>query len=379
MKTSSPEDLKSHVQDKNLCVNCGGCTNICPYFKHHNGKVSMIFPCTTQNGRCYANCPKIEVDLDKLNTFFHGTPYTDNPLGNYISVKMAKAGNAFTKGNFQNGGTVSSLVSFAIREKIIDAAVLTGHDGITPVPRIVTGTSDILNCTGSKYMASPTISVLNREIEGKYNKMGVVGTPCQMTALTQIKMNPLEKNYRNDSLELFIGLFCTWALDPRQFIQYLSSKINIKKIVSMDIPPPPAEKMIVKTKETTVEIPLDEVRGHILSGCFVCPDMTAEFSDISIGAFEDDPTYNTLIIRTQKGKSLVENAERKGMLILKDMPEKSIRHLSAGAENKKKRAFVKAGQDNILNTDATNHALIRANIDTINKIVGNERGKHAGK
>jgi coenzyme F420-reducing hydrogenase beta subunit len=41
--------------------------------------------------------------------------------------------------------------------------------------------------------------------------------------------------------------------------------------------------------------------------------MTAEFSDLSVGAVEGIPGWNTVIVRTAKGQELLEGARKAGM------------------------------------------------------------------
>ncbi|MBT3226985.1 MAG: 4Fe-4S binding protein [Deltaproteobacteria bacterium] len=31
--------------NRHLCIGCGMCVNLCPYFKNYKGKTSMVFSC----------------------------------------------------------------------------------------------------------------------------------------------------------------------------------------------------------------------------------------------------------------------------------------------------------------------------------------------
>ena len=117
----------------------------------------------------------------------------------------------------------------------------------------------------------------------------------------------------------------------------------------MDVPPPPATAMHFETTKGCVEIPLDEIRTCIPEGCSICPDMTAELADLSIGALEGDAAWNTLIVRTEKGQKLVDEAVKAGYLETADYPEQSLENLKKGAAGKKQRAFAKAKEANLLN------------------------------
>jgi coenzyme F420-reducing hydrogenase beta subunit len=73
--------------------------------------------------------------------------------------------------------------------------------------------------------------------------------------------------------------------------------------------------------------------------------MTAEFTDLSVGVFEGQNDLNTLIIRTEAGAELVAEAERDGYLILGELPQENLDHLTGAAANKKKKALSKDRED----------------------------------
>jgi coenzyme F420 hydrogenase subunit beta len=191
MHVYGPSELIEDVLSRDLCVGCGACVELCPYFKNYKGKTAMLFPCTLSQGRCFAFCPKAEVDLDVLATRFWNAPYDGTPLGKYRNVFMARAGEKMEKASFQAGGTVSALMTLALNEGLIDAAALTDREDMVAVPRLITRAEDVSGCAGSKFMATPTLSVINQGVILGYERMGVVGTPCQLTALAQMKTNPL--------------------------------------------------------------------------------------------------------------------------------------------------------------------------------------------
>jgi len=338
MQIAGFKELTEQVLDKDLCTVCGACVGMCPYLKIHAGKLAGIFECDLEKGRCFAHCPKTDVDFEQLAQSYFQQSYKGEPLGIYRSITAAKAGERIGAGGFQNGGTVTALMTWAMENNLVDGAVLTDRAGILPEPKLVTRAEDVRKCASTKYMAAPSVSCLNQAVtEGKAN-LGFVGTACQLTGVAKMRANPLEKDDFVDPVSLTIGLFCTWALDTRQLKTLLESKLDPETITGMDIPPPPAETFIIKTVSSALEIPLDEVRALIPNGCSVCPDMTAEWADVSVGAFEGRPDWNTLIIRSEKGEELVEKAVADGYLVLDEFPGSSLDHLILGAGNKKKRA-----------------------------------------
>ncbi|MBU3916322.1 4Fe-4S binding protein, partial [bacterium] len=230
MRILGSKELLAQVRDKDLCVACGACVGICPYHKVYKGKVAMMFACDLSEGSCYAYCPRTEVDFEAISQKLFGTAFEEKPIGFYRKITASKAGGEMSGGSFQNGGTVSALMTLALKKGLIDAAILTGKEGVIPEPQIVTKAEDVVNCASTKYMAAPVISALNQGAKDGYEKMGVVGTACQLTAAGQIKCNPLKKEDFKDSTALAIGVFCTWALDTRQFLNFLAERVDIDTI-----------------------------------------------------------------------------------------------------------------------------------------------------
>jgi coenzyme F420 hydrogenase subunit beta len=369
MQVFGPRELVKDIHDKDLCVSCGACVDLCPYFKVYRGKIAMVFPCDLSAGRCHAFCPKAEVDLDRLALHFWKKQYEGDPLGHYLKIMTARSGQQAIGTVFQSGGTVSAIMAFGLKEGMIDAAVLTDREGLIPAPRVVTRSDEVASCASSKYTTAPTLFAFHQAVRQGYSRIGVVGTPCQTTALAQMKMNSLRREDFADPVALAVGLFCTWGLDTRRLEELLSQRVEPTAIRKMDIPPPPAEKLVIETSNGNIEIPLSEVRPLVPKGCLLCPDMTAEWADISVGVLENDPNRNTLLIRTQRGMELVEMALNEGWLEAGSMPEENRKHLESASANKRRRALRRSMEKGVLNTEGDDRACLRLNVEALNRIL----------
>ena len=356
MHIYGPNELTEDVLKKGLCVGCGACVGLCPYYSSHKGKTAMVFPCNLTRGRCYAYCPKAEVDFDELANAYWGHPYEGTPFGDHLEVVKSRAGTQFPKGFFQSGGTVSALMALALETGRVEAAVLTDRKGLLPVPCLVSSTEGVVACSSSKYTASPTLASFNDALSKGNEKLGVVGTPCQVTALAQMRLNPMQRENFVDPVSLVIGLFCTWALDTRGLHGLLKDRVDFDAIQRMDLPPPPSEILVLETDTGRVEIPLSEVRPLVPAGCHICPDMTSEWADLSVGVVEGQPEWNTLIVRTKRGRELVEQAKKRGWLVTETLSQENLDSLALAAGNKKKRAWTRAKEEGLINTDAAKGA-----------------------
>jgi len=375
MRLFGPRELQSDIIGKGLCSGCGCCVDLCPYFRSHQGKTAMLFPCTLEKGSCYAFCPKAEVDLDELSMRFFGRTFDGSPLGHHLSIQISRAGGRVSSPNFQAGGTVSALMAFALMKGIVEAAVLTDREKLLPLPRLVKDPSEVLRCASSKYSAAPTLSAFNRAVREGIDRIGVVATPCQALALALLRSNPLQKADFRDPAALVVGLFCTWSLDFRAFKDYLTGKMDPSIIRKVDIPPPPAEIMEIYDDQGKWEIPLAEVRQLVLPSCSFCLDMTAEFSDLSVGVLEGRPDLNTLIIRTERGMEIVSQARKEGFLFTEDLPEENLKHLAWAAANKKTRALVKIKAEGLFNTGDGRRAVLRFSDEAAGAILAGKDGK----
>ena len=261
-------------------------------------------------------------------------------IGKVLNVFMARARDSVWTGKAQNGGVVSALTDLAIKEGIIDAAVLTGRGtNLLPKGHIATDREDIFACAGSIYTSGPTLEALNRGPWNGDERIGVVGLPCMVLALAKMRTSSLETQTPIDRVEMVIGLFCTWALDYKSFMAFLRERFGDLPIGKVDIAPPPERLMKITAGDELHHIPLDEVRGFIRSGCHVCADMTSEFSDISVGTVEGEEGWNTLLVRTERGEELVKLAESQTVIESRPLPGDKLSHLREASLLKKRRAI----------------------------------------
>ncbi|MBW1997250.1 MAG: Coenzyme F420 hydrogenase/dehydrogenase, beta subunit C-terminal domain [Deltaproteobacteria bacterium] len=332
--------LEDKVLAKNDCTLCGACASLCPYLRSAQGRIVKLHDCDILEGRCFDYCPRTHLDLESLHQEVFGQGYRDIELGPLKNILMARARNVAIRRNAQSGGVVTGLTSFAVKEGIIHKAILTRRNP-SHLPQGVAagGREEILGCAGSSFVASPTLEALNREpLEGE-EKIGVVGTPCQVMALAKMKASPLEKRTPIDRVILTIGLFCTWALAYKPFLDYLGKHVNQESILKLDITPPPERLLKVFTDQETIDIPLDEVRPFVRPACGTCFDMTSELSDLSVGTVEGMNGWNTVIIRTERGQELMNRAIAAGIIEDRPLPEENRRHLVQVSLMKKQKAL----------------------------------------
>lgn len=334
------EALEEKVLGRDLCAACGACLSLCPYLRSFKGRVIKLDDCNLEEGRCFAYCPRTEVNLDEVHQKLFGKKYEEIELGPVRKIMMARAKESIWAKKAQTGGVVSALIDFALRESVVQAAVLTPRDGdLLPQGKIIKGRKEILRCAGSSYVSGPTLEALNKGPWKEEERIGVVGLPCQVLALARMKASTLEKKTPIDRVDLVVGLFCTWALDYKPFIAFLNKRVGNRPIKKLNITPPPERILEVTAGGELYQIPVDDIRPFIRPSCRVCLDMTAELSDISVGTVEGKEGWNTMIVRTAKGDDLLTRAKKAGVLEIRPLAKNSLSHLKEASLLKKRRAL----------------------------------------
>jgi len=327
--------LIDEVINRGLCVRCGACVGLCPYFQYFDGRVVVLDKCRAHTPRCLQICPR--ADYGETSPDYE-SPGHAGEIGAYESILVARATDEEIRGKAQYGGVISALLIFALEKGEIKSAILTDRGGsLSPEGKIASNRAGVIDCAGSRYSASGGLSVLNRAIEAGDTKIGVVGLPCQMEALARMKRTAPDGEERSNRVAIKMGLFCTWALDYRKLAAFLKREKVEGTILKYDIPPPPSEKFQVLTSDGWIDFPLADLRPLVQKGCSLCEDMTAEWADISVGTVEGMEGWNTVIVRTRAGVELVTEAVKQGRLETDDLPGQNLAHLKEAAGNKRER------------------------------------------
>jgi len=357
-QSGATEYLRERVIDTDLCTHCGACVNLCPYFTSHKDRIVVLDECNKTEGGCIDACPRLPTDLPALQSLLFDERDITPEAGAIKAFYVTRAADVNVRKNAQHGGTVTALIGLALKEGLIDAAVLSGAaESLLPVGVAVTRAGQPGQLSKSRFVASPNVAMFNELVKGEAGSIGIVATPCQALALAKMRVNRNPRIRENSKrLRLVIGLFCGWAFSSSALRELLAGKVNLDSIIGMDIPPSKYHSLDVFTTEGKLSISLDEVQKCVRPCCHSCSDMTAEFSDISVGSarlpegWEEARSWNQVIVRTDAGQKLVELARSKGVLEFREVPEGNLEKLKkaslkkkrTGAENLKTMALGKA-------------------------------------
>ena len=333
LESTSFHFLTERIIRRGECVRCGACVNLCPYLKVYEG--TLVFPdaCHLSDGRCVHFCPRGGDD-----GWARSVPSEEEPLGAVLKVMMARVEGG---PGGQYGGVVTALIEVAMREKGVSGALVTRwKDRSYPEGVVIEDPAEVSRYSGVHYAGAYSLAALNRYRKANPSPLVVVGLPCQMLALRHMHADDHSENVHKGQDDFLIGLFCTWALTPRLFYEEMRRRYGDRRVARYDLPPPPAHRLdVVFVDGERVAIPLEEIRPLINAGCRTCPDMTAEFADISVGAAEGFEGWNTVLVRSARGADLFDGLVRSGGVETRELPEAALAHLKEAAAAKRKRAF----------------------------------------
>lgn len=162
-------------------------------------------------------------------------------------------------------------------------------------------------------------------------KIALVGTPCQILAATKINKYP---DYTGGSdIEFKIGLFCMENFS----YSYLERFLKEKDIQLFEVKEFRIDKgyfIAYLMDGSTFKIPIAETEPFTRKNCHVCTDFTSDASDISVGSVGTPENHSTVIIRTEKGKKVIDECIKKGYIKAEKLDEKGERILKNIANSK---------------------------------------------
>ena len=345
VRSNNQKFLKKYVLEEGLCTGCGACVGLCPYQVIYHDRTVQLHHCDLEDGKCYAFCPRTATDLAVLRELLFEKDDLTPEIGAVKGYYFSQAVDPELRKIAQHGATVTALMELALAEGLIDSAIVSSRNQeFVQNGAIVNDRVTLRRNAGSKFTVSPTIAAFNQLVTEDKGNIGIVATPCQALALAKMKLVK-EDTAKIDKLKLVVGLYCGWTLSAEKYTKLLLEKnIDLESITGMDVP---AGKNVLElyTNNDAKSIPFDEVQDCIREACLYCMDSTAEYADVSVGSarfagnWEEVRHWNQLIVRTKKGRELVELAIKRGTLEVRDATAESLKELKDAAANKKKQAL----------------------------------------
>ncbi|HTX43378.1 MAG TPA: Coenzyme F420 hydrogenase/dehydrogenase, beta subunit C-terminal domain [Methanocella sp.] len=260
-------------------------------------------------------------------------------FGKYKEVMSARSSDQHIRGIAQDGGTTTALLCHALETGLIDGAVLTkkSKDEWVPAQYVATTRQEVLESVKSVYAVSPSLFQLKKATrELALDRVGYVGVPCQIEAIRKMQLYPFGARDIVDRLALVIGIFCFENFYPeslKAIVEGLGEE-PLEDVIRMRC----ASGKFTTEGEKSISLPLKEASRYIQDGDRICPDLVAEWADVSIGSVGSEPGWNTVFLRTKKGRDVFRQAIAAGAVEVKEIGDDGLKALEKLAVTKKNRA-----------------------------------------
>ncbi len=335
----------SIIFDTKNCSGCGLCAGICPVncLQIYNGFGKIEDTKCIRCGLCYYVCPRTYLPVKVLNMVQEKTSeIIEYPkVGYYLEAYSAKTKIPEISETCQDGGITSTCLYHLFDMNKIDYAIGAKMSTTLwrPEPLLLEKKEDILLTTGTKYVNNPNLQLLNQKrINSK--RIAVVGVPCQMQALLKSDIYNIGFPSLNN-IEYKIGIFCMESFSYQALLEICKKlNVDIKDAKKMDIN---KGKFFVFTQNGEEHtIPIKEIGNLAREDCEMCFDLTSESADISIGSIGSPSGWNTVLIRTKKGKYLFDELVNNNLIDVKPIEEVKpgmplLQRIAGSKKNKSKK------------------------------------------
>jgi coenzyme F420 hydrogenase subunit beta len=329
------KELYSEVITSGLCTGCAGCVIACPHevigYKHEPGNYKPFHleeelgadncihgekGCTS----CTRACPRFRSWEPQADEHLFGRERRpDEMVGIYRDILLVRAKDPVVHEKGQDGGLVSAILIWALKNEIIDGALTSYLEGAgdvagsswKAVPGVATTPEEVLNGAGSRYTYSANTLAFKDATDRGLKNLALVGMSCQSSigpVMWSRKVGKVGKPIR-----LNIGLLCSKSFDDSIFEELFWAKYRLPRqdMVKMNIK---GVFQIWMRNGDYHEINLKECHAWTREGCNHCPDFAAEHADISTGGIGKDNDWTLTIVRTDLGEAIIQGMLADGVI-----------------------------------------------------------------
>ena len=264
---------------------------------------------TAQPKRCATACQFIQPNYPKFETLTHGraraTDHSDEVFfGPYLEMFRARLKKPLKGAQWT--GIITRLCEVLLEQGVVEAVITMSSDPDDrwkPVPVIVTRPEDMAQCRGMKMGYAPIIQYLEQAKDLGYQKVAMVGIPCQVYAA-----RALEQEFGFEKL-LVIGSPCSDNTTTEHFHQFLGllsekpetiSYLEFRADYHVEIRFENGQKQEIPF----LKLPLANLPADFFpTTCKTCVDYVNSLSDITVG-YMAGTGEQWVIIRNARGRAI---------------------------------------------------------------------------
>jgi coenzyme F420 hydrogenase subunit beta len=352
---STFKQMMNEVVAYGSCCECGSCVLVCPHnvIDYIDNKPKQVAKATNPFDKCGISegigcdvcaqvCPRLgEREHHLAEAVFAGEETYRGGFGNYRRVVVARSKDPEVLERCEDGGVVTSILVWGLRNGTFDGAVVSATDAADPCrpkPKVVTTVDDAIRSASSWYTYSPNNLALAQAAELGLTRVAFVGVPCQITPVRKMQLadpayldNGRKKDKHLDRQRSFlkgfaervalnIGLLCSEVFT---FDELMRDRIEGEMGIALaDIRKFNVKGKILIDKKNgeRIEMNLREAQEYARPECHHCGDFSAELADISCGGVGANG-WTITVLRTEKGERAFEAMVAEGLLDVQPIEE----------------------------------------------------------
>ena len=333
----------SDVVDRGLCIGCGACA-----YASKNGAVRMVHVESEGYRPVFDDaprrrsvdgleiCPGYQVNGDLKTGQLHKQTEADHEFGPTLEIWEGWASDPEVRFRASSGGLLSALSLYCLEVGGFKGVIHAGMDPEKPWMNrnyVSRDRAGVLARAGSRYAPSAPCAALSDIDEGD-GPCVFIGKPCDAAAMSELIRREPELRRK---VGLVLTFFCAGTPSTRGTLNLLDQlevdRNRVKEVHYRGEGWPGEFRVISEGEDKRKTLSYQESWGRLTSHrplrCNLCPDGLGRVADIACGdAWErygenGDPGRSIALVRTEKGREVLEKARRLGYVTLKP----------AGAEN----------------------------------------------
>jgi coenzyme F420 hydrogenase subunit beta len=320
-----------------LCFGCGACIFACPEknIKLVDYEREGLRPVIQRNHfetcvECVKACPGWEIGNPQREDRGGILKELEEGFGPVLEVWEGFARDPDIRFCGSSGGTSTALSLYCLEREGMGGVIHSGPDGERPWKNrstISLRREELLARAGSRYAPASVCDGLSAAASVP-SPCVFIGKPCDVEGLRKIQAVKPEVTAK---VGVAIGIFCAGTPSTHGTLELLKTmKVNPASVEEIRYRgkgwPGKFSVKLKGEKEAPQEMSYQNSWGFLQKyrpfRCYLCPDGTAEFADISCGdpwyreIKENDPGYSLVLVRTERGRKIVQGAIEAGYVTL---------------------------------------------------------------
>jgi len=219
----------------------------------------------------------------------------------------------------EHGGVVVSLLSFALKSKLVDFVVALKKRNNSRFDGVLTITNkpeEVVEAMGALHCVTPNIAkFVKKYLDGlKDVKVAVVVKPCDAKAIVEL----VKRNQINPDNLLMVGVNCSGTFNPVIFKKMLIEEFKVKpeEVVDEEIKDRKLLIKLVNGKILEKDLRELEEKGYgRRENCRYCETPIPRMADLAVGKWGvEDKKASFIEICSEKGANLVKTAVDNGII-----------------------------------------------------------------